>query len=151
MSESREHFVVAAHLILISQDKVLLLRRFNTGYQDGNYSVPAGHVEKDETVTEAMIREAKEEAGITLTNDDLSLVHVMNRDSSCDRIDFFFQASKWEDKPSIQEPDKCDDLSWHDMNSLPPNMVPYVRFALEQIRKDVSYSEFTEALVDRSP
>src|SRR4051812_27606999 len=58
--------VVAVHLFLLRDDQVLLLRRQNTGYEDGNYSVIAGHVEGGEEIKAAMIREAREEAGITL-------------------------------------------------------------------------------------
>ena len=34
-----------AHLLLLKDEQVLLLRRENTGYEDGNYSVVAGHIE----------------------------------------------------------------------------------------------------------
>ena len=37
----RFKLVVAVHLLLIENKKILLLRRFNTGYEDGNYSVVA--------------------------------------------------------------------------------------------------------------
>jgi hypothetical protein len=34
-----------AHIFLLNDlDEILLLRRLNTGYEDGNYSVIAGHV-----------------------------------------------------------------------------------------------------------
>ena len=59
---------VAVHLILKHTGKILLLRRYNTGYEDGNYSVVSGHLEQGETVIQAMIREAKEEAGIDLSD-----------------------------------------------------------------------------------
>ena len=53
----RFKIITAVHLILIENERVLLLRRYNTGYEDGNYSVPAGHVEEDEDVIKAMQRE----------------------------------------------------------------------------------------------
>ena len=55
--------VPGASVIVIRDGKVLLLRRFNTGYEDGQYSVIAGHLDGDEEVTAAMGREAREEAG----------------------------------------------------------------------------------------
>ena len=62
----RFKLVVAVHLILIEDGKILLLRRYHTGYEDGNYSVVAGHIDGDESVIKAMQREALEEAGITI-------------------------------------------------------------------------------------
>ena len=46
-------FPVAVHILLRRDDEVLLVRRCNTGYEDGKLSVVAGHVEPGETVTRA--------------------------------------------------------------------------------------------------
>jgi len=59
----RSRFPVAVHLFFLRDEQILLLRRFNTGYEDGNYSVVAGHVDAGETVTQAAIREATEKPG----------------------------------------------------------------------------------------
>jgi NADH pyrophosphatase NudC (nudix superfamily) len=53
---------VAVHLFLLRGEKVLLQRRYQTGYEDGRYSVIAGHLDGGDTVIAAAVREASEEA-----------------------------------------------------------------------------------------
>jgi 8-oxo-dGTP diphosphatase len=62
----RSKFPVAVHLFFLRDKQILLLRRFKTGYEDGNYSVVAGHVDTGESVTQAAIREANEEVGVII-------------------------------------------------------------------------------------
>lgn len=132
----------AAYLVLIENGRVLLLRRFNTGYQDGNYSLVAGHLDGGETTTQCIIREASEEAGITISPGDLEVVHVMHR-LSPDReyFDFYLRAEKWTGDITNMEPDKCDELGWYSMDDLPTNMLPEVKLALENISKNIFYGE----------
>ena len=56
MATSRFKLLSTVHLFLIHEDKILLLRRFNTGYEDGNYSVIAGHLDGNEEIKVAMVR-----------------------------------------------------------------------------------------------
>ena len=37
-----------AHVLLLKDNKVFLLRRAETGYKDGYYTTPAGGIEKGE-------------------------------------------------------------------------------------------------------
>jgi len=143
MQKERFKLVPTSHLILMKNGKILMLRRFNTGYEDGNYSVVAGHLDGGETFFEAMIREAREEAGIDLRKEGLEVAHVMHR--KCpneERIDFFILAGSWKGEPLNMEPEKCDDLSWFDIKRLPKNTIPYVRHAISCIENKVIYSEF---------
>ena len=132
---NRFALVAAVHLFLLSDDRVLLSRRYNTGYEDGSFSVVAGHLDGGETVIAAAIREAQEEAGITLAPDDVSVVGVMHRRSDDERVDFFVAARCWAGAIVNREPDKCDVLAWYPLDDLPPNMVPYVRRALDNFRQ----------------
>lgn len=138
--------VPAAYLILFKDNKVLLLRRFNTGYEDGKYSMIAGHVDPGETFSQTIIREAKEEGGIILNPDMLEVAHVMHRDSGCDeqneRVDVFFVAKEWSGEIKNMEPSKCDDLTWFDLDDLPDNVIPYIKHVLESINNKKIYSEF---------
>jgi len=138
--------VPASYLVLFRENKTLLLRRFQTGYEDGKYSVVAGHVDPGENFTQCIIREAKEEAGITLKREDLKVCHIMHRDSHWaedrERVDVFFTTDRWEGNISNMEPEKCDDLSWFDLDNLPENMIPYIRDTLHNISKGISYCEY---------
>lgn len=141
-------FIPAVYLVLIKNGSILLLRRHNTGYQDGNYSLIAGHLDGNEPLTTAMTREAQEEAGIDIDPKDLTLVHTMHMRSELrgstddERINIYFAAKAYNGEPRNTEPHKCDDLRWFDLNSLPQNIIPHVRVALEHIRNNRSYSEF---------
>lgn len=142
---STEKFTLrcAVHLFLIRDGKTLLLRRYNTGWRDGEYSVIAGHIDGKESIRDAMVREAKEESGIDVHENDLIVVHTMHRNAG-DReyIDFFLTTEKWAGEPHITENDKCDDLSWFPLVDLPENMIPYIRAALDAFRNGKTFSEF---------
>jgi len=141
-TKGRFKLVSAVHLVLVKDGNILLLRRFNTGYRDGDYSVIAGHLDGGKQARMAMSREAKEEAGIEVAPEDLKLVHLMHRQSAEERVDFFFTATKWSGKPKIMEPDKCDELKWVPIKSLPGNMVPYVKAGIQNFLNGRTYSEF---------
>ena len=143
MPKKRFKIVPTSHLVLIKNNEILLLRRFNTGYEDGKYSFVAGHLDGDETFKQAMAREAKEEAGIILNPDDLEIIHVMHKKvPGEERIDLFLTADKWEGEPKNMETRKCDDLSWFGLNNLPENTIPYIKQAINSIQKKIIYSEF---------
>lgn len=68
------------------------------------YSLPAGHVDGNETIQVAMSREAKEEINIDILPEDLSILHMMHRKSSdSEYMDFFFEAKKFSGKLKIMK------------------------------------------------
>ncbi|MFH1751864.1 MAG: NUDIX domain-containing protein [archaeon] len=139
---SRLQAIPAVHLFLLKSNKILLSRRQNSGFHDGDYSVPAGHLEENETFLEALVREVKEEIGIDFDSNHLDFTHVMHRKGTdFPRVDFFFSLKEWRGEPKIMEPHKCDDLGWFEFSKLPDNMVPYVRQAIKLLSEKISYSE----------
>jgi 8-oxo-dGTP diphosphatase len=133
---------VTVHLFLLRGEQILMLRRFQTGFADGFYSVPAGHLDGGEPVRLAAVREAEEEIGISIQPDDLSFAGVIHRHQDDECIDFFMLVKDWSGEPFNAEPEKCDDLRWVDMDYLPENTVPYVRQAIENFRLGVPFEEF---------
>ena len=142
MSTERFTLRAAVYLLLIKNNRILLLRRFNTGWEDGTYSLVAGHLDGKETISETMAREAKEEAGITINPSNMHVVHTMHRNSNLEYIDFFLVADNWQGKPKIMEPDKSDDMQWFSLENLPSNILPHVKQAIEHYKDNITFSEF---------
>jgi len=138
----RSTFPLAVHVFLLRGDFVLLLRRFNTGYEDGKLSVVAGHVEAGETVTQAAIRETREEVGIELARERLRVVGVMHRKSGDERVDFFLAYRLGSEAPRNVESDKCSELVWAPVSKPPDDTIPYVRAGLENFARGEWFQEF---------
>ncbi|MEM7736170.1 MAG: NUDIX domain-containing protein [Deinococcota bacterium] len=142
-NKTRFKLIAEVHLVLAREGNILLLRRFQTGYQDGNYALVAGHVDGNESAKTAMIREAYEEVGITLQPNDVQLVHTAHRTSNDgERVSFFFTAIRWQGEPTNCEPNKCDDVRWFAQDKLPDNLDDYVANALAYIAKSEPYSDY---------
>lgn len=134
----------AALVMLVKNNSILLLRRAGTGWADGMYTLPSGHVDKGEPVTNAAIREAEEEVGVVIAKSDLNFAHVLHRHNpSNDRvyIDFFFASTAWSGEPTNKERDKCDEVRWFDIDQLPENIIPFISEAIVNYRQGVSFSE----------
>lgn len=132
---------VNAYLLLMREDKLLLLLRQNTGYFDDHYGLVSGHVEDGESATEGMIREAKEEAGISIEPCHLRVVHVLHRQTERLNVDIFFTCDRWNGEIVNQEPEKCAELSFHSLSALPPNIMEYLPPVIEAISRGEFYSE----------
>jgi 8-oxo-dGTP diphosphatase len=147
-SVMRTKFPVTVHLLFFRENQILLLRRFNTGFEDGNYSVPAGHLDGGETVRMAAAREAREEIGVHIEVEDIAFATVMHRKSNdtlsgtSERVDFFVHVKAWDGEPYNAEPNKCDELRWCNLEALPENAIPYVRRAIRNFLDGSSYDEF---------
>jgi 8-oxo-dGTP diphosphatase len=138
----RFKMIASGYVLFIRNRKILLSRRYRTGYKDGYYSLPAGHIEDNEPMKEGTCREIKEETGVRIKPADISLVHVMHRKENDIRMDFFFLARIYKGEPKNAEPEKCDDIRWFPVDSLPGNTIPYIRAAIGNYRTKVFYSQF---------
>jgi 8-oxo-dGTP diphosphatase len=138
----RAKFPVTVHMFFFRGEQVLLIRRYRTGYMDGHYSVPAGHLDGNEPVRLAAVREAREEIGVRLDPQDIAFAGVFHRREGDERVDFFVHVRRWSGEPVNAEPEKCDELRWAEVDDLPENTIPYVRRAIENFRAGVPFEEF---------
>nr|WP_255669109.1 NUDIX domain-containing protein [Aeromicrobium duanguangcaii] len=128
--------VAAAYVILRRGDEVLLQLRAGTGYRDGHWAVLAGHVDPGESVHEAAVREAYEEAGVTIDPADLrplTAIHRFERGGPQveQRLDAFFEVTGWTGEAGLQEADKAAEMRWFRLDDLPEPTVPHERDVLD--------------------
>ena len=149
VSESKRFKVnIVVLLVLIQDDQLLCLRRYNTGIEDGLYVVPMGGLDEGETPLQAVIREAAEEVNITLKPEDLRLAHVMYRKHTQPdgyffyQQDLFFVARQFTGIIQNLEPHKADDVRFFNLKELPQNLSPFIDHAMRHILAEVPYSEF---------
>lgn len=134
---------LCAYVMLRSNDKIAMVCRANTGWMDGYWGLIGGKVENNETFSAAAIREAKEEAGITIDPSQLRMkTMVQLHDTDSDWIDVVFEATEWSGEPHNAEPHMHSELQWFGMSELPENTIPVAKVFLESIAQDNPYTEF---------
>jgi len=139
----REKFLSAIYIIIRNDDgKILLQRRQGTKLWPGFLALPAGHIDESENAYEALVREAKEELGITVSIDDIIDTFVVNRKNKSlpPYYDVYFEISKYEGEIKINEPDKCSELLWVDYDNLPSDMID---FEIEAINNNLNGIKFS--------
>ena len=136
-------FRASAQLIMRRGNSLLLLLRQGTGFEDGNYGLVSGHVESDEGTRAAMVREGREEAGLEISEDMLTVIHVMHRNTRWDAeyFDVFMLRYNCDQEPVNMEPEKCAELDWFPINALPPNTIDYIRAAIGDIEAGATFSQ----------
>jgi len=133
----------AAFLLLMQDDRVLLQLRQGTGYADGLYGLVGGHIDGQEPVTAALIREAREEAGVNIDAQDLHFSCVMHRRAGpeLEFISFFFTCNNWSGGLRNAEPEYCTELNFFARDQLPQNTIPWVQEIMAKIEAKQFYYE----------
>ena len=139
----KENFLASIYLIIKNKEgKILLQRRQGTRLWPGFLALPAGHVDEGENVYDTAIREAREELSITITKQDIIDSFVVNRrnKSLAPYFDVYFEISSYEGKIKINEPEKCSELKWVDINNLPNDMIDFEVEAIRNRQRNIIFS-----------
>lgn len=123
MEHQRPKIGLGVYILNEKSEVLLLHRRGNHGA--GTWSAPGGHLEYGESFEECAIREAREEAGIEISN--LDFIGVRNdifQEERKHSVTLSMRAGKYRGEPSIMEPDVFDDIGWFSLSALPTPLFP---------------------------
>ncbi|MGI5262396.1 phosphotransferase [Streptomyces angustmyceticus] len=139
--QPRHQEPVDVHLILRRDAdvgvEVLLSRRAGPVYASGLWHLVSGHLDgPEEDVVDALIREAREEAGVTIDPAEVRFAVAVHHRSpgGASRTGMFFEVRTWRGTPGVREPAVCDRMGWFPLDALPEPMVAYCRAGLDTYR-----------------
>jgi ADP-ribose pyrophosphatase YjhB (NUDIX family) len=136
---------IASYVILRRDGKIPFVLRSHTGWMDGRYGLASGKVEEGETYVQAAVRETKEEIGVIILPENvkhLLTCHRREPGEAISWVDLVYEATEWRGEPVNAEPHKHGELAWLDPANLPENIVPSVKFMLDQIKVGQTYCEY---------
>jgi 8-oxo-dGTP pyrophosphatase MutT (NUDIX family) len=138
---SRDRFVVVVHVLIVRDGQLFMLRRANTGFMDGYYTLPGGHQEAGESVSAAAHRECLEETGIV--PHDIAPVCVMPyRSGRHQGLNFLFETTRFDGEPRINEPELFDAGIWVKPAQLPEPVAVWLPDVLAMRAAGDWYQEF---------
>jgi 8-oxo-dGTP diphosphatase len=119
---------VGTALIVLNEKQEILLGKRKGAHRAGHWCCPGGWIDRSDTSTsDAVIREALEEAGLTVhivshlgwTTEDHPELGVRTI-----TLYHFAEPDHWEGEASVMEPDKCEEWGWFPLNDLPDPLFP---------------------------
>jgi 8-oxo-dGTP diphosphatase len=120
------------------------LYMLQTPERGGELSLPGGRVKNKEFIRKGLIREVLEETNLTVTKDNLQLIHTLHRKEENEiEIAFFFKAVLDNvDTLALNEPEKFCEFVWLPKEEIHKNIIKEFRAVLKSIQKDKIFSEY---------
>lgn len=133
---------IGAYGIIIKDDKIALIKKARGGYK-GKLDLPGGGIEHTETPEEALIRELNEEAGVTVTNQELFAVTstnilwqmTENIKEDLHHIGILYKVEIKENNVK-EEPDGIDSegCNWYDIKTInKEDLSPFAKYVIERL------------------
>lgn len=122
--------LAAGAMIGTPDGKILFLLRSDEGDHAGEWCIPGGKVEGEESGQAATRREVKEETGLDLDEEDLDLLDQRLSDEGVDFGTYFYPVEEPFD-PTLD--DEHDEFAWADANDPPQPLHPGVAATLRSV------------------
>ena len=141
------HVTVGA--IVVEHNKILLVRRSRKISEGGKLGLPGGYFDRDETLSQGLIREVREETGHVGQSQQLFIINSnpYRRNEDKQNVDFIFLFSLAE---KVGEPDwEVEELVWVPLDNLPDaEEIAFDHY--EYIKKFIAYrhTPFPLPLID---
>ena len=140
MPPERFKIPVGVFIVLRQKAQVLLQLRQNCSFSN-HWGFVGGHLDGNEGIVSAAVREAEEEIGVKIDPKDLILKTICHSNKGEEYLQFYFECRKWSGEIQNKEPHKCARLKWLEWDNPPENTCPYLKEAIKKIDSGISFYE----------
>ena len=123
----------------LENGKVVLQYRSPEKNNWSGYAFPGGHIEEGESLVESVIREIKEETGLTISNPQLAAVKNWQLEDGTRYIVFCYKATEFTGQLRSSEE---GEVSWVEKDQLEKLDLSYDMLPLLEVMEDPDLSEF---------
>jgi 8-oxo-dGTP diphosphatase len=132
---------VGIGIFLIHNGKILLGKR-KQSHGEGEYALPGGHLELQESFEECVLRELAEEAGpIKVKGIRFLCITNMRKYKPKHYVDIGMFCEYVSGKPVVMEPDKKESWQWYSLDDLPHPLFGCTENFIESYRTGRTYFE----------
>src|SRR3989338_3418339 len=124
MTKEKKKVGAGLGVILVSKGKILLGKRHpdpdkadSAFRSSGEWCLPGGKLDWQETFEEGAIREVKEETGIIISSPKVISVHNFKNEHA-HFMTVGLVTTKWKGEARVMEPDEITEWKWFDLNKL---------------------------------
>ena len=134
-------------VLVLKEGKILLGKRNDDPekasslmHGEGTWTMPGGKLHFGESFEGACCREALEETGIQIEENDLKLISLTNDIvSDAHFVTVGFLCEKFSGDPKVMEPDEITDWQWFALDSLPAKVFPPSQKVLDHYNQNKIY------------
>ena len=123
----------------LENGKVVLQYRSPEKNNWSGYAFPGGHIEEGESLVESVIREIKEETGLTISNPQLAAVKNWQLEDGTRYIVFCYKATEFTGQLRSSEE---GEVSWVEKDQLEKLDLSYDMLPLLEVMEDADLSEY---------
>lgn len=133
MSEEKKSSIgVGIGVLIINDQKQILLGKRKNAHGEGTWSGPGGHLDFGESWEDCAKREVMEEVGIEIGNVRFgSATNDIFLEEGKHYITIFMVADYISGEVTVCEPDKCESWEWFDFDNLPSPLVLWLQNLLK--------------------
>jgi 8-oxo-dGTP diphosphatase len=113
--------------IIISKEKQVLLIKRSNAHGEGTWAPPGGHLEYGESPQQCAIREAQEEAGVTIINPVFrAITNDVFEQERRHYLTVWMEGTYVSGEPTVQSPRELSAVDWFPWDALPePLFLPF--------------------------